>query len=307
MRDILKPIESTTALAALFNAYTRGLSTQAIMCDPVYTTMAEVRGYAEGTLRHRDHKMLKHSYKHYHNLTVLGHSLEQIHSHIVLAIADLEGFFAEYGADFQGYAADRRVKSLLEFGSNNDEESQTDWYRENEADENEEWKVVRKTDAKSLAGYTLHSDLGWHFGGEDIGRGEYIGTSGADDFEPYSTLVANQSAFSFRKFLEHFAASKGEPAPEIRTLQPDGTLAVPSLGDQVEQEMRQDVQGEQAVLYFKVALGLCQMLRERYLAMEPEDLAAFQTMHGYLLRIRDLDFSAEFLRAEAEKADPTQP
>ncbi|MGI4822271.1 MAG: hypothetical protein ACRYFV_13760 [Janthinobacterium lividum] len=298
MRDILKPIETTNALGALFNAYMRGLSTPAIMCDPCYTTMAEVKEIAEGTMKRKMQKFYKRTIHNYYALTVLRNSLRDIHDHVVGAIAELEAFFAEYGADFTGYAADKRVKGLLENGSDNDEEAKTDWYKNNEADENEEWKAVRKTDPESLKHYTLHNEMGWYFGSAGAGRGEYIGTSTPHDFEPYSTLVSNQSAFSFRKFMEHFA--KDGKTPEIRTLQADGTLAPMSLGDQVEHEIRKDIQGEEAVLYFSVVLGMCVMIRERYLAMQPEDLAMFQTMHGYLLRVRDLDFPADFLRARAD-------
>lgn len=301
MRDILKPLKSDTALAALFNAYMRGLSTPAIMCDPIYTTMAEVRAHAEGTAKPRDRKLIRHGQKNYYNLTVLGRSLRDMHAHILGAIAELEGFFAEYGADFVGYAADRRVKSLQEYGSNTDEEALTDWYRDNEADESEAWKPVRKTDAESLQHHTLHSELGMYFGAEGVGRGEYIGTSGASDFEPYSTLVANQSAFSFRKYLEHFAKDGNTLAPQM--LHADGTMSPMSLGDQIEHELRKDVQGEQVLLYFVVALGLCQTLRACYLDMQPDDLAAYQAMHTLLVRVRDLDFPADFLRAEAKRAE----
>lgn len=285
MYEILKPVEGPEPLAHLFNAYLQGLSTPCVMCEPCYTTMAEVRQLKDNALKPKHKRMLKHSVKNFYALTVLGNSLRHIHQHVVAAITELDAFFATYGGDLFQYAVDKRQQSIMENGS--DDES--DWYRDNEADETEDWKVTRKTDPESLRHYTLHAELAWHFGGPDVGRGEYIGTSGPEAFEPYTTLVANQSAFSFRKFLAHFS----DKTPQISRLQPDGSLVPMSLGDQVEEEVNQDLRGEQTTLHFNIALGFCVVIRERYQAMSPDNLVAYQSLHHMLKLVRDLDFPSE--------------
>jgi len=289
MFDILKKVEGDDRLAQLFNAYLKGLSTPAIMCEPTYYTMRELRELREGTLEKKHKKMLNHSIKNFYYLTVLGNSLHQIHSHVLGAIAELEGFFAQYGDNLLDYAADKRVKSLMECGSNDDEEALTDWYRDNEADETEEWKAVRKTDPESLSHYSLHSELDWHFGGEGAGRGEYVGTSSESDFYPYTTLVENQSAFSFRKMFEGFT---GKPVA-VSSLQPDGTLVPMSLGDQVEQELNEDLRGERVVVGFNLSVGMCRLIRERHQQMQHDDIAGFRVQLALLRMVRDVDFPPE--------------
>lgn len=79
-----------------------------------------------------------------------------------------------------GYAVANRLASLQEYGSEDD----SDWYRDDERNEQEEWKLVVKDDPQSLAYYTLQHELGLLFHGHES-RGEYIGTSGPEDFAPY--------------------------------------------------------------------------------------------------------------------------
>lgn len=289
MFSILKKVEGDDRLAQLFNAYLKGLSTPAIMCEPTYYTMRELRELRDGTLGKKNKKMLKHSIKNFYHLTVLGNSLRQIHSHVLGAIAELEGFFTKYGDNLLDYAADKRVKSLMECGSNNDEEALTDWYRDNEADETEEWKAVRKTDPESLKHYTLHSELEWHFGGQDAGRGEYVGTSSERDFYPYTTLVENQSVFSFRKMIGTLTGK------ELTTYQrqDDGSMAPMSLGDQVEHELNKDLLGEKVVVGFNLSVGMCRLIRERHQQMQPDDITEFLVLLRLLLMVRNVDFPPE--------------
>ena len=291
MFNILKKVAGDDRLAQLFNAYLKGLSTPAIMCEPTYYTMREVRELREGTLKKKQKKMLRHSIQNFYHLTVLGNSLHQIHSHVLGAIAELEAFFTEYGDNLLDYAADKRVKSLLENGSNDEEEALTDWYRDNEADETEEWKPIRKTDADSLKHYSLHSELEWHFGGPGVGRGEYVGTSRAEDFEPYTTLVGNQSAFSFRKMLVSFSGKE----VTISRQQPDGSMEPMSLGDHVEQELNQDLVSERVVVGFNLAVSFCTLIRERHQQMPADDILGFRVLLRMLLMVRDVDFPPEVI------------
>lgn len=286
MRDILKNIEGADQLARLFNSYLKGLSTPSIMCDPCYTTMAEVHAFSHNKLKPKHQRMLKHSVKNFYKLTVLSNSLRHVHHHVLAAIAELDQFFATYAGDLQRYAVDKRLKVIDENGSDDESDWEADGLNEQGG---QKWKVTYKDDPESLKHYTLYEELSWHFGGKEVGRGEYIGTSGPECFEPYSTLVANQSAFSFRKFIEHFS---GQPA-QISSLQPDGSMVPMTLGDHVEAELNEDLRGNDQVRWFNIALGFCVVIRERYKAMNPGDLLKYKALHRHLQMVRDLDFPGE--------------
>jgi hypothetical protein len=114
---------------------------------------------------------------------------------VLEAITLLERFFADYGGDLQRYPIENRLQFIDKYGS----DDELDWYRVNEADEHEEWKLAYKDDAETLAHYTLHADLSLHFGSDS--RSEHLGTSAPEAFYPYTTMVQQQSEFSFRKML----------------------------------------------------------------------------------------------------------
>lgn len=276
--DLLKKIDAADPLACLFNEYLKGLSTLAIMSEPCYVTMAEVRALLLKTGKARDRNHLRHSARRYFELTVLRNSLHDIHQHVVESIALLERFFADYGGDLQRYAIENRLRLIDEYGS--DEES--DWYRDNEADESEKWKVAYKDDAESLKHYTLHADLGLHFGSDS--RGEHLGTSGPDDFYPYTTMVQQQSEFSFRKMLNSFTKQE----VTFTRLAEDGSELPMTLADHLEEEMNEDIRSNDLVLRFDTVLAMCVEIAKHFPYIPLDQPGPYEALLDCLRLVRDV-------------------
>ncbi|MVN78936.1 hypothetical protein GO988_21615 [Hymenobacter sp. HMF4947] len=284
--DLLKRLDATDPLAQLFNSYLQGLSTLAIMAEPSYNTMAEVSTLYSGSgpAKHRNH--LRHSARRYYELTVLRNSLHDIHRHVVEAIALLEGFFAAYDGDLLRYAIERRFKSIDEYGS--DDES--DWYRNPEvadATATDAWQVVYKDDEESLAYYTLHADLAYHFGSDN--RGEHIGTSGPEAFYPYTALVQQQSAFSFRKMLEGVTGKE----VTITRLAEDGSQIPLSLADHIEDEMNEDIRSNHLVLRFDTVLAMCAELGRRFPTYPADQVSTYQLLLTCLQDVREVRIAGQ--------------
>lgn len=289
--DLLQKIAATDPLAALFNQYLKGLSTLAVLAEPSYVTMAEVRTRYANTAEPKDLEDLKHSTRRFFELTVLRNSLHALHGYVLEAIAVLESFFAEYQGDLTRYAVENRLRLIEEYGS--DEES--DWYRNNEADESEPWKVVCKDDPASLKSYTLYTELDRFFGADT--RGEHIGTSGPTDFYPYTTMVQQQSEFSFRKLAE------GVWNTELVQVGEDGSTSPIPLADHLEREMNTDIRAADLVVRFNLVLGFCQVIRERYEALAPDDLLGYKTLLACLHKVRDVEFPESLFDDLLNRAD----
>jgi hypothetical protein len=280
--DLLKDIAATDPLARLFNDYLKGLSTTAIVTNPTYTTMAEVRTLYDKTGKAKDRNHLRHCAQRHYELTVVRNTLHDLHSHVLGAITELEDFFAQYRGNLFQYALDNRVATLKEYGSDDD----SDWYRDNEADENEEWKVAYKDDPETLRQYSLWDTLGRYFGRGDT-RGEYIGTSTYSDFYPYTAFVAQQSVFSFRKMLE--AATGKEPT--IVRVGEDGSHTPMSLGDHLEDELNEDLAGEELERRFNIVLDVCCQLGTLYRTQlfDPGSPFIYEKLLECLRAVRDVE------------------
>ncbi|MGI4867823.1 MAG: hypothetical protein ACRYFZ_28155 [Janthinobacterium lividum] len=275
--DLLKKIDAADPLAQLFNQYLKGLSTLAIMAEPSYVTMNEVRTlYTKGG-KAKDRNHLRHSATRYFELTVLRNSLHDLHHHVIDAIGLLESFFTQYEGDLTRYAIENRMHNIDEYGS----EDESDWYREDEANEKEAWKVVYKDDNESLKHYTLYAELGHYFGTET--RGEHIGTSGPGDFYPYTTMVEQQSAFSFRKML---SGAFGQEVMITRVAE-DGTQAPMSLADHIEDEMNEDIRSADLVRRFDTTLAMCAELGRRFPKLATEAVDSYQFLLDRLRDVRD--------------------
>lgn len=278
----LQSIKGKDNLATLFNHYLKGLHTQAIVAEPTYYTMAEVRQHAARP-RTRQGQCYHSCAARYYELTILINSLTSIHSHVLAAISLLEGFERDYGTNLLAYAQENRRHCIQEYGS----DDEADWYRHDELDETEEWKITETIDPARLTHYTLWTELGRFIGGEVTEtRGEYIGMSSPDDFATYSTILANQSVFSLRKVL---SAVSGKEVTFTRFAQ-DGTQTPMTLGDHVEEELNQDLAGERLVSHFNLVLGFCQTIRNHYQTLVPNDLIGYRTLLACLRRVRDVDF-----------------
>lgn len=277
--NLLQKIDATDPLAHLFNDYLKGLSTLAIMSEPSYVTMAKLCALFLKTGKARDRNHLRHSARRHFELTVLRNSLHDIHRHVRETIALLEGFFTDYDGDLQRYAVKNRLTLIAEYGS--DEES--DWYRDHEADEVEAWKVAYKDDAESLSHYTLHADLGLHFGSDS--RGEHLGTSGPADFYPYTMMVAQQSEFSFRKLLGSFTTQE----VTFTRVAADGSQLPMTLADHLEDEMNEDIRSNELVLRFNRALAMCVEIAKHFPQLPLDQPAPYQALLDCLRAVRDVE------------------
>ncbi|TGE03339.1 hypothetical protein [Hymenobacter fodinae] len=243
--NMLPKITAQDPLAGLFNAYMEGLSTLEIVFTP-RETMHECRqAFARNTVREGSHHTMAKQAQVFYELTVLGTSLHGIHRSVVGAITLLQDFFTTYGGDLHRYAVANRLASLQEYGS----DDETDWYRDDEDDENEEWKPVLKEDEQSLVYYTLRHELTVFFTGHES-RGEYIGTSGPEDFAPYTRAVATQTDTSLRKMTGY----PGGPELTVSQLTPEGELIPMSLADQIEDELNEDLRNQRLADTFNEAL-----------------------------------------------------
>lgn len=275
--DLLKKIDATDSLAQLFNQYLKSLSTLAIMAEPSYVTMSEVRTlYTKGG-KAKDRNHLRHSATRYFELTVLRNSLHDLHQYVIEAIGLLESFFTQYEGDLTRYAIENRMRIIDEYGS----EDESDWYRDDEANEKEAWKVVYKDDDESLKHYTLHAELGHYFGTET--RGEHIGTSNPSDFYPYTTMVEQQSAFSFRKML---SGAFGKEVT-ITRVDEDGNQCPMSLADHIEDEMNEDIRSADLVRRFDTTLGMCAELGRRFPKLVTSEVASYQFLLDCLRAVRN--------------------
>ncbi|MGI4871369.1 MAG: hypothetical protein ACRYFX_09340 [Janthinobacterium lividum] len=279
--DLLQSLPGEDALAQLFNQYLKGLSTLIIISEPTYSTMAEVRQYTVTAPKTKYARNHRHCANRYYEMTILRSSLEHIHANVLAAIDTLEGFFTTYGEDLRAYAIDNRQRSIDEYGS----DDETDWYRDNEEDESEPWKIVGKTSREALSHYTLHDELGRWFGGESSGRGEYIGTSQAVDFYPTTAMVAQQSEFSFRKMAE------GAWGATLVQVNEDGTQVPFPLADQIEQEMNEDIRNEALVRRFDTILDICYLLRKQYLTLDSWEVRPYRNLLAGLKMVRDVDIT----------------
>lgn len=277
----LQSVKGKDALAALFNEYLKGLHTQAIVSEPTYYTVAESHQHTRTAPKTNEAHCYHSCAMRYYELTILVNSLESIHSHVLAAISLLEGFQAKYGDDLLSYARDNRRHCINEYGSDDAE----DWYRDNEADESEKWKITDTTDPERLKHHTLKAELGRFIGGEITEtRGEYIGTSGPNDFTMHTLLVAQQSEFSFRKMAE------GMWGATLVRVQQDGTTAPIPLADHIEDEMNVDIKAASVTTRFNLVLGFCQVIRERYLALNPDYLIGYTVLLDCLRKVRDVEF-----------------
>jgi hypothetical protein len=275
LRLPLEKISATDQLATLFNAYLDGLTLMATVLLPRHT-MHECRQAFGPDKSDKDvSKSMRSQARMYYELTVLNHSLHGIHQNVVKAVQLLEHFFATYNGDLQHYAVDNRVASIRKYGS----EDNSDWYRDDESNENEERKVVYKTDAASLTYYTLDHELGAFFHGHET-VGEYIGTSAPDDFAPYTHVVAGQSDNSLLKLNDFF----GGAGVDFMYYPPDadGNRTPVPLADQIEDEINQDIRNARLVEVFNGVLTLGTGAAQLYERLPADSVDEYRTLLGVL-------------------------
>ncbi|MBW3128854.1 hypothetical protein [Hymenobacter profundi] len=280
--DILRPIKADDPLAQLFNRYQQGLSTIEIVFTP-RETMRECREAFETDKRKptSKHSMARQA-KVFYELTVLGNALRGIHRSVVGAVALLEDFFTTYQGDLQRYAIENRLASLEKYGSDEDD----DWQETGELDEegNPQWQAVYKDDPASLTYYTLHHELGAFFHGHET-RGEYIGTSGPEDFAAYTQAVATQTDVSLRKML---GRSPGNTELTVYQQGENGEMQPLSLADQIEDELNEDIENARLADTFTSILTLGVGAAQLYERLPSDTAAEYRALLGLLRLMLDV-------------------
>lgn len=277
---IIEKIKAEDNLATLFNAYLDRLSYLEISVMPTGSMNDFRRLFTDAPtgLSKREKKQAKHllafipeSYR----LQLLSNSLSELHHKVAGAIEVLTAFFDEYGGDLKRYTIENRLKSIEENGSDDG----SDWYRLNEADENEPWKVVFRDDAESLAPYTLSSELADYFTGSDW-RGEHIGSSQPADFACYTRMV--ERATDLDPFKA--AAFTGQEIPVYR--QNDaGEMVQQSLGERTESQLNNELKNVRVAAWFEQTLDA--LNRAAALHTFATDAAGYRALLTQLQRVRD--------------------
>ncbi|OUJ68046.1 hypothetical protein [Hymenobacter crusticola] len=246
--QILTKIESDDNLATLLNAFQRelGLLEQVVLPRDSMGEFNRLLASATSAQPSQDaQQLLSYLQPRFYQLQVLSNSLTDLHKNINWAIKDLTNFFVEYEGNLLRYAIENRMKVIDEFGS----EDETDWEEDGFDDEGPKWKVAYKDAEESLRHYTLHNDLQQYFAGSDS-RGEKIGTSHAEDFRSFSEHVRRATEFNPFKLLRKFTGAELPVYHENET----GEMVAQTLGDEVEDELNEDLKNQSLVHFFEQVL-----------------------------------------------------
>lgn len=271
-------------LGQLFNAYMGRLSLLEATAFP-RENMRELRRLwldqaPKPKLNKQEKKqaqMLLSTMPKFYHLQILSNSLADIHRHVGWAIKCLSDFFTTCEGDLKRYAIENRLRCIEENGSEDD----SDWHREDEADDSPEaWKVVYKDDEQALKDYTLHDELKQHFAAADW-RGEHIGSSGVDDFAYHTLLVSQAASFSPFKAIAKFT---GVEIPIYRQNEA-GEMVPQSAADRIENEVNDELRDVRVACYFNQILTRLEAANTCYsVAKESAD---YNTLLGQLESIRD--------------------
>ncbi|AWM34189.1 hypothetical protein [Hymenobacter nivis] len=290
---ILETIKAETPLAHLFNAYMKGLSTVEIfstpresmrLCRELFTAAPPASSRREANAEPPALSIVSQAQR-YYELTVLSNALNALHGHVQGAADLLATFFTDYGGDLLAYATANRRHLLNEYGDG----EEADWYHTGtgDPDAGEGWEVTDTTDPARLAEYSLHRELARFFPDPES-HGEYIGTSGPEDFARYTASVANQTAYCIRKM---FAAVAHVDIPLYRPDETGQMIPIPVI-DQIERELNEDVANERLAGYFCAVLNAGQQLAVLHATMPPDDLRGYRVLRECLNSMLAVEMAA---------------
>ena len=208
MRMALPRLKSKTKLAAVLNAYMKGLSTVDIMTQP-YDCMAECRKSFTGQASKKECKSARHKSTEYYQLVALGISLRHYEWAAVGALEELDKLFGCYGGDTDLFAVENRLRCIAEYGSDDD----TDWVQDGFNADGPVWVPTQKTGAESAEHYGIFAELARFFPGNGT-RGEYLGSSEVTDFSHFTIVVRKKTEFGINKM---FAGLLKKPLTMYRT------------------------------------------------------------------------------------------
>lgn len=194
--SLLQTVPADTKLAKLFNDYLAGLRQLSQMMLPCGSMSEVQRAFAaERRHPHQDHSVGVQA-RGCFELIGLSNALSDLHRNVEAALELLTAFFDEYGGDLHAYAVANRRIMLEKNGSDDD----TGW----QPGPARTWRVAPKNDPASLRPYSLHEELGYFFAGSEYSEGfagEYVGSSGPEDYATHTAVVASQTEFSAQLLL----------------------------------------------------------------------------------------------------------
>ena len=281
----IQPEEGQTLdnLGQLFNAYAHRLS----MLESSATPRENMRDFRRLFTEQATTKLTKQEKRiaegmsgriiQFYHLQVLSNSLHDLHRYVNGAIDKLVDFSATYGGDLQRYAIENRLRSIDEYGSEED----SDWEEDGlDADGQQKWKVAYKDDKKSLKPYTLREDLEHYFPGGHW-RGEHIGASMVEDFACYTRMVAHSAEFSPFKAIAKFT---GTELP-IYHQNEAGEMVPQTAADRIESEVNEELIDVRVACYFDQIIERLTRAAASY--KKAKTAADYHTLHGQLESIRD--------------------
>ena len=272
--NIFQKNTAPTPLARLLNAYTEGLSTIEICSRPCESMRAcRLSFVAEERGEELPISVIDLA-KRYYELTTLSNSLNALHGHVQQAADLLATFFTDYDGDLLAYAIANRRHLVNKYGSDED----ADWHHtgKGDPDAGEGWEVSDTTDPARLAEYGLHGELARFFSDPE-NYGEYIGSSGPEDYIVYTNAVAKQTDFGLRQM---FAASG--TGLNVFRLNEDEQLEPISLGDQIEAEINEDLANASIAEQFNTVLEVGCFADTFYKNMPPGHPDPYRVLHRLL-------------------------
>ncbi|MEJ7662966.1 MAG: hypothetical protein WKG07_27135 [Hymenobacter sp.] len=185
-----------TSLAGLFNAYLAGLSTLEIFSTPRESMRVCRLAFAREAKGAKPTLSIVGQAQRYYELTVLSNALNALHGHVQKAAELLATFFTEYGGDLLAFAQANRRHSLMSMAAVKMRRLAP--HRHGQPRRGRRLEVAPTDDPARLAEYSLHAELARFFA-NDENHGEYIGTSGAIDYQSFTLAVEHQTDFSYAR------------------------------------------------------------------------------------------------------------
>lgn len=258
---VIEDIEAEDRLAHLFNCYISKLRLLDAIALP-RETMRELRGLkdlirTENGLETEEVAQYFKREASFYSLTVLGNSLHNFHWAVTSVIKTLETFFTEFEGDLHAYAVAQRYRFYQQHGS------------EDAADYDGAGRVLRKEDEASLKKWGLWDELAkfFHEAGEAGRRQEQIGSSSAENFAEFTSLVERANDFSVAKIFQKM----GHAIP-VAHRGSDGELKVLDFPSQVEADLNQRIDNQRLGQAFGVVWDRGQHLAAFFRTFDRHDV-----------------------------------
>lgn len=280
MRMALPRLKSKTKLAAVLNAYMKGLSTVDIMTQP-YDCMAECRKSFTGQASKKECKSAHHKSTEYYQLVALGISLRHYEWAAVGALEVMDKLFSDCGGDADRFAVENRLQCLAKYGSDDD----TDWMQDGFNADGPVWVPTQKTADEAAEHYGIFTELARFFPGNGT-RGEYLGSSEVTDFFHFTVVVRKKTEFGINKM---FAGFFGKPLPLYRQDE-NGEMVQMTMADEIESELNEDIRNASVSDAFDTVIFAGGVANELF---KNEGYAAnkLTLLHTILRRLVDADLA----------------